>query len=123
MELNQSIVTTQGQQIDAVSTYKYLGFLIDGHLSFKPHIQSLVKNLKLKLGFYFGNKSCFSLDVRRKLVEATFLPVLDYGDLLYMNTSVHCLHMLDTVYHGAEPHSSLYIVLQSKLACSVNTSA
>ena len=47
------------------------------------------------------NKSCFSLEARQHLVEATFLPVLAYGDLLYINTSAPCLHMLHTVYHGA----------------------
>ena len=61
----------------------------------------LGKKLKLKVGFYFRNKSCFSLEARRRLVEATFLPVLEYGDLLYINASAHCLHMLDIVYHGA----------------------
>ena len=69
-----------------------------------------------------------SQDVRRDLVEATFLPVLDYGDLLYMNASVHCLHMLDIVYHGALRFVTNYralthhCILYSKvtLACSVN---
>ena len=36
--------------------------------------------------------------VKKRLVAATFLPVLDYGDLLYMNASAKCLHMIDTAY-------------------------
>ena len=29
------------------------------------------------------------------------MPVIHYGDVLYMNASAHCLHMLDSVYQGA----------------------
>ena len=39
------------------------------------HIHNLVKKLILKLGFYLRNTS-FSLSSRRKLVDATFLPII-----------------------------------------------
>lgn len=94
-----SIVTHQDKEIELVPSYKYLGILIDDSLTFKPHIQHLVKKLKLKLGFYFRNKSCFSFEAKRRL--ATFMPVLDYGDVLYMHASSQCLHAIDTVYHSA----------------------
>ena len=96
-----SIITFQGSDIESVSQFKYLGFLIDDSLSFKPHIQQLVKKLKQKLGFYFRNKACFSFEAKKRLVAATFMSVLDYGDVLYMHASAQCLHTLDTVYHGA----------------------
>jgi len=63
---------------------------------FQPHIQQLVKKLKLRLGFYFRNKSCFSFNAKKRLVAAC-----DDGDVLYMQASSQCLHSLDTVYHGA----------------------
>ena len=44
---------------------------------------------------------CFSFNVKKKLVAATFLYVLDYGDLLYMHTSAQCLHKVDTAYHAS----------------------
>lgn len=84
-----------------MSTYKYLGFLIDDGLTFKSHIDTLVKKLRLKLGFYFRNRACFSFEARKRLVSATFLPILDYGDILYMHAPVAALRKLDTVYHGA----------------------
>ena len=95
------LVTSQGGVIELVQTYKYLGFILDSQLSFKAHIASMVSKLRIKLGFYYRNKSCFSSAARRYLVSATFLPLLDYGDCLYMNASVQCLRSLDTVYHGA----------------------
>lgn len=96
-----SIFTIHGEQIKQVKLYKYLGILIDDQLSFKFHINKLVQKLKLKIGFYFRNKACFSWKTRRRLVAATFLPALDYGDLLYRNAPDKCLSLLDTVYHNA----------------------
>ena len=98
--LSVIFLTRNGQQIILVSTFKYLGFLIDDHLSFKEHIQYMVKKLKLLLGFYYRNKSCFSFCVKQKLVDTTFMPVIDYGDVLYRKASASCLSMLDSVYHG-----------------------
>ena len=99
--LNLPAINCQGTAIELVSTYKYLGFHIDGDLSFKSHISSLVSKLKVKLGFYYRNRACFSSGARKYLVSATFLPLLDYGDILYMHASATCLRSLDTVYHSA----------------------
>ena len=95
------ILSAQGTPIESVATYKYLGTTMDETLSFKCHIDQLLRKLKLKLGFFFRNKSCFSFNARKRLVAATFLPLLDYGDVVYMNASAHSLHLLDAVYHGA----------------------
>ena len=84
-----------------VHEYKYLDVLIDDSLTFKQHIEKLVKKPRIKLGFYFRNKLCFSFNAKKRLVAATFLSVLDYGDLLYMNASAKCLHMVDTAFHAS----------------------
>lgn len=47
------ITTSQGSEIESVSQFKYLGILIDDSLSFKPHIQHLVKKIKTEVGFLF----------------------------------------------------------------------
>ena len=38
---------------------------------------------------------------RKKVVEAVFMSVLDYGDVIYRNASITTLLPLDTVYHSA----------------------
>ena len=63
--------------------------------------EHLIKKSKLKLGFFFRNRTCFTFAARKKLVAATFLPVLDYGDLLYMHAPAKCLQSLDSVYHSS----------------------
>ena len=81
---NLRMSMSDGTLIERVSSYKYLGIWIDEKLSFNVHISNLLKKLKLKMGFYFRNKSCFTFSAKKKLVEATFLSVIDYGDILYM---------------------------------------
>lgn len=45
----------------------YLVIRIDDSLHFNPkqHVLNLVGTLRLKLGFYFGDKSCFSLNGKK----------------------------------------------------------
>ncbi len=39
--------------------------------------------------------------MRKKLVSATFLPILDYGDVVYQHAPSYLLSSLDALYHGA----------------------
>ena len=95
------IVTLQGEPIEIVNSYKYLGIWLDTKLSFTVHIEHLVKKLRRKIGFLYRNKSCFSVSTRRSLVQSLILPVFDYGDIVYMHASSTVLKSLDTVYHSA----------------------
>lgn len=46
-----SVTTLDGAKIKTVHTWKYLGSLIDDSITFRPHLENLVKKLKLKLCF------------------------------------------------------------------------
>lgn len=89
-----NIIIAQGKKLEMVSCYRYLGIWLDDFLSFKSQVDTLFKKLRLKFGLYFRNKTCFSFEARKRLVSATFLTLVDYNDLLYINVSVHCLHMI-----------------------------
>ena len=95
------VTTAQGDIIEIVPSFTYLGITLDKDLNFKPHIENLSKKLKVRLGFYFRNLACFPSHTRKRLVAATFLPVLDYGDVVYMHGCATSLGMLDATYHGA----------------------
>ncbi len=101
--LDGSVVlrTPQGKLIALVSEYKYLGIIIDDTLRFNSYINYLRLKLKKRLGFYFRNKSFFSFNARKKLVSGTFLPILDYGVVVYQHASSYLLASLEAVYHGA----------------------
>ncbi|KAF7711487.1 hypothetical protein HF521_000498, partial [Silurus meridionalis] len=86
-----SLKTLQGSMIKLVKEYKYLGIIVDDALSFGSHITQLKKKLKIRLGFYFRNKFCLSFNARKKLISATFLSVLDYGDIVYQFAPISIL--------------------------------
>lgn len=44
-----SVSTLEVNEIEVVHVYKYLGVLIDDSLTFKLHVEKLVKKLRLKL--------------------------------------------------------------------------
>lgn len=71
------VSTLQGNIIEVVHTYKYLGILCDDSPTFKPHIDNLVNKLKLKLGFFPRNKMCFFFKSKRVFVKTKFLAILD----------------------------------------------
>ena len=98
---NVEVSTTNGTLLERVKTYKYLGIWLDEKLNYETHIAHLLKKLRPKLSFYFRLKKCFPIAARLRLVQSTFLPILDYGDILYMHASTSLLKKLDVVYHAA----------------------
>ena len=95
------ISLANGIQLERVSAYKYLGLCIDQKLTFQHHIGHLSAKLRQKVGFLYRNRSSFPLSCRRRVVEAIFLSVLDYGDVVYKHATSTALKALDTVYHSA----------------------
>ena len=95
------ISTVDGSTIERVTEYKYLGFWLDEKLSFKTHVVNLASKLRQKVGFLFRNRCCFPLFCRKRVVEAVFLSVLDYGDVIYRHAPAATLKQLDSVYHSA----------------------
>lgn len=96
-----NLETLDGTLLERVSSYKYLGIWLDQKLTFEVHINNLLKKLRPKVGFYFRLKKCFSFLARKRLVQSTFLSVLDYGDTIYMHAPLCLLKKLDAVYHSA----------------------
>jgi hypothetical protein len=98
---NHVIATLAGHTIERVKVYKYLGVWVDDMLSFTVHVENLIRKLKLKIGFYYRHKACFSFEARKELVRWTLLAVLDLRDVIYMQASTTTLRALDSVYHAA----------------------
>ena len=74
-----TVSTPEGNVVEVARMYKHLGVVLDDSLTFKPHIDNLVKKLTLKL-FFFWSKFCFSFEVKNRRVTATFLSILAYRD-------------------------------------------
>ncbi|MDF4405775.1 hypothetical protein P3471_24855, partial [Vibrio parahaemolyticus] len=97
--LDFSILSSDGKSTERL--FLYLDIWTDDKLSFNVHTAALVRKLEVKIGFYFRNKSCFTFSAEKKLVEATFLFVIDYGDILEMHVTSSILRSLDSVFHAS----------------------
>jgi hypothetical protein len=97
---NHVITTLAGRTIEQVKVYKYLGVWVDDKLSFTVHAENLIRKLKLKIGFCYRHKACFSFEARKELVQCTLRSVLDFSDVINMQASATTLRALDSVYHS-----------------------
>ena len=98
-QLRLSVVN--GSCIERVTEYKYLGLWLDEHFSFKFHVNNLMLKLRQKLGFLYRNKTSFPIFCRKWIIQAVFLSVLDYGDIIYRHAAATTMRPLDSVYHSA----------------------
>jgi len=83
VDLNKfTLITEDGSPLERVSCYKYLGIWLDDKLSLNLHVAQLLKKLKPLLAFFYKNNSCLPQHCRRQIVHATFLSILNYGDII-----------------------------------------
>ena len=118
------INAVNGDSIERVAQYKYLGIWLDEKLSFKFHIADLTTKLRQKIGFLYRNKANFPMVCRKRIVEAVFMSVLDYGDVIYRSAAPTTLLPLDSVYHSAlrfitgERYDTHHCILYDKVGWS-----
>ncbi len=88
---------------------------------FKFHIDTLANKLWQKIGYLYRNKANFPVLSRKQIIEAIFLSVLDYGDIICRHASASTLKPLDSVYHSAlrfitgDSYSTYHCILYEKV--------
>ena len=80
------ITTSEGLELEVVTSNKYLGVRLDGTLSFSQHMSKLQAEVKSRLDFLYCNRSSFTPAAKLTLIQMTILPMLDYGDIIYRST-------------------------------------
>ena len=97
-EMNSSL---NGQLVDNVSTFKYLGMIIDSHLSFDKHVDFIVEKSTNKLGMLYKTRWLFNLATAKMLYNALILPHFDFGNTVYTVASQQHLNRLQVVQNVA----------------------
>ncbi len=72
--------------IKRVKFVKFLGLLLDEHLSWKYHLSELSKKLARTCGMFFKIRNLLPLDVLLCLYNALFLSFLQYGLIVWGQT-------------------------------------
>ena len=83
---SDSTIKIGKKQIKRVKFVKFLGLLLDEHLSWKYHLSELSKKLARTCGIFFKIRNLLPLDVLLCLYNALFLSFLQYGLIVWGQT-------------------------------------
>ncbi len=82
-----NIFCLDSTQLHRVDHIKYLGLWLDSELSYKCHLDHLVRELNFSAGFLYQNRNCFTFTVRKRLISQLILPIMDYSDIVYQTAA------------------------------------
>lgn len=88
-----------GTPLHRVDTIKYLGVWLDSKLSFKPHINHVLRKVNVGMSILHRSRNCFSYSVRKKLVVQLIFPFFDYCDVVYQTALKSDLVSLNSAYN------------------------
>ncbi len=97
---NLQIYFDDGSPLEKVDSFKYLGLWIDPELSFKPHIDFIIKRVYGCLSSLYHSINCFTFHVRKRIITQLVLPIIDYADIVYQNTSDTNLRPLNVLFNS-----------------------
>ena len=84
----------EGQIIEQVTEFKYLGVLLDASLSFEAHLSALTKKISSRLGVLGRVRKFVQHRQRIMLCNALILPHFDYASTVWSNTSAKFINPL-----------------------------
>ena len=90
-----------GEVIERVQHFKYLGVILDETLSFEEHIDTLYRKTCSKMGAIKKARTCINQDTALMLYKSLVLPHLDYLDIVYMVATKETLHKLQLIQNVA----------------------
>ncbi len=96
---NLNVICNDGAHLHRADQLKYLGVWLDPELSFKPHIDCVLRKVHFGISVLYRSKNKFSFNVRKKLALQLILPFFDYADVVYQNTTKTNLMLLTTAYN------------------------
>ena len=111
--LSGSTIKIGKKHIKRVKFVKFLGLLLDEHLSWKYHLSELSKKFARTCGNFFKIRNLLSLDVLLCLYNALFLSFLQYGLIVWDQVK----HMHHTLIQSLNYKKKLSELSHFSLAC------
>ena len=69
--------------LDEVSSFKYLGIVINNRLTWQDHVDQMFSKINKKLGLLKRIRYCLTLDARLLFFNSYVLPLFDYADIVW----------------------------------------
>ncbi len=96
-QVNELLLHINGEEIERVPVFKYLGMMLDSELNFEAHISYIYRKACGKLTLLRKTRVCMNKQIACQLYKSLILPQLEYGDVVYMTASKTSLNDLQKV--------------------------
>ncbi len=96
-KLNNISLSIDGQQLEQVKTFKYLGMVLDDALTFEHHITYVCKKANQKNGVLKKIRKFLTQKLCLMLYKSLVLPHFDYVDVIYMTATTEQLNRLQLI--------------------------
>ena len=73
----------RGCRIQSVPTFRYLGFVLDSTLNFKPHVADIIKKVLHKKLLLSRVRAFLQKEVAVTIFKTMILPYFEYCDIVY----------------------------------------
>ncbi|XP_057333966.1 uncharacterized protein LOC130673076 [Microplitis mediator] len=80
-------IQIDNSQIPYVNSTKCLGFIIDQNLSWNSHILQTTRKVNFALHSLKVRKNIYTTEIRKLLVTATILPLIDYCSIVLIDST------------------------------------
>ena len=81
--LDSISVTVDDKPIEEVSSFTYLGVIINKHLTWQDHVEYVSGKINKKLGLLRRIRACLPLEARLLFFNSYILPIFDYADIIW----------------------------------------
>ena len=81
-------IELNGELLQVVSTYKYLGITLDTRLSYNVHVSKTIANVTAKLKQFKRMRNFLNAKAALMVYKNMMLPILEYGDVFLTAASV-----------------------------------
>ena len=82
-------------RLDIVHQYKYLGVILDSHLTFNKQLNNIIKITAYKINLLAKMRQYLTEFASITIYKTMILPYFDYGDILFTEASTKLLDKLD----------------------------
>ena len=93
-----TVLSLNNNRLDRVSSYKYLGFILDEHLNFNKHISEMCNLVSHKLYLLSRIRKFLTTQACITIFKTMVLSVIEYGDIIYSGTSSCNLDKVDRLF-------------------------
>ncbi len=94
-------VECDGIKLEQITSYKYLGIMVDSKLSFDKNTEYIYSKVIKRIGVLGKSRFFLSQELALYLYKQLILPLLDYGDVLYDGTSQKNSHVIQKLQNAA----------------------